>query len=353
MAVTQRPRESFDLAGVFDQVRRILEENPLLCRAFAVLAALHPIYQIFVWLPMQWRQTSLLRDIVVYYNTAVNAAGHRPLYQPLPNFGPDGHGTPYLYPPQFALLLAPLGRLSFHDFCVVWYVALVAGFWVFAWTLDRMAAERASIRGTLLWGLALAATPGAYEAMSEGQIDPVVWALFGLALATRYRGVFLGILTHVKLFGLFPILMSVRSEGKRVAVPAVLTVIAGFAAGVAAFGPASLMHWVQWALPIPGQGYFSPYNLSLSFLLLRVGLALGMWRYPGGPLPAGPHLFLQVCLAAGIAGSIWATRRMPAPKNYIVVLLAVLLLSPTCWYTYDPLVYTLIALGIKNRESAR
>jgi hypothetical protein len=332
-------------------IRRRLRESPLLCRALALLAIAHPILQLAVWLPFQWSRHDRERDVVAYFQTAMRLGHHQSLYQPLPNFGPDGHGTPYLYPPQFALLLAPLDHLSFQRFCLVWYPILILGFWGFAWALDRLASKRASAMGTLYWGLILAVTPGAYEAMSEGQIDPVVWAIFGLALVSRFRGLIFGILTHIKLFGLFPIIIAIKREPK-VATTGFITVAAGFLLGVAVYGPAAMMQWIKWALPIPGQGHFDEYNLSLSFLGLRIARATGLWHYPGGPLAPLPHLYLQAALAAAVIASLWFTRRMPSPQNYIVVLLTVLIFSPTCWYTYVPLAYTLVAVSLARNGAA-
>jgi len=352
MAVTSRPREASFLTDLYDQIKRIYLEYPLLGKALAYLAALQPLYQILIWVPSQWARTDKQRDLWVYYDTALKVAHHQPLYHPMPWVGPDINPLAYLYPPQFALLLMPLDRLSYHDFCAVWYVLLVASFWVFAWTLAKMGGDKGVRNRTLMWGLLLAATPGAYEAMSEGQIDPLVWALFGLALVTRYNGFFLAVMTQVKLFGAVPLAISMYRETWRNRIAAIVTLAAGFALGAAVFGPHSIVDWIRWSLPLPGQGHFDEYNLSISFLMLRIGLKLGLWQYHGGPLPAGPHLFLQVCQIIGILGAIWATRKMPAPKNYIIVLIAALLCSPTCWYTYDPLVYTLVALGIKNRETA-
>jgi hypothetical protein len=86
--------------------------------------------------------------------------------------------------------------------------------------------------------------------------------------------------------------------------------------------------------------------------MLRIGLVLGLWKYHGGPLPFLPHLFLQVCQVLGIVWALWVTRSMSTPKNYVVALLIILLFSPTCWYTYAPLAFALVALSLKEHSSA-
>ena len=346
MAINPRSRLSSALFHIEAIIQRYLDSSPLLRKVIYAIAIIHPILQLGFWLPLQWSHTDQRRDITVYYHAAQHVVNHQSLYQPMPWVGPDVNPEAYLYPPQSAILLAPLGHLSFGGFSMFWYTMLVVAFWIFAWSLDRLAARAPSVRGTLFWGLALAATPGAYEAMSEGQADPIVWALFGLALATRYRGVMFALMTQVKLFGMLPLAYAAWREGRTVAAPAGWTLFAGFFIGGLVFGPQAFIDWVRWSLSLPSQGHFDEYNISLSFLALRIARATGVWHYPGGPLAPLPHLYLQAALAAAIIASFWFTRRMPSPQNYIVVLLTVLIFSPTCWYTYVPLAYTLVAVSL-------
>jgi hypothetical protein len=39
------------------------------------------------------------------------------------------------------------------------------------------------------------------------------------------------------------------------------------------------------------------------------------------------------------------------PKNYAAALLIILLFSPTCWYTYAPLVFSMVALALRDHLS--
>ena len=90
---------------------------------------------------------------------------------------------------------------------------------------------------------------------------------------------------------------------------------------------------------------------SLTFLGLRILHGLGIWHYYGGPLPAGPRLYLSVSglIALGIAA--YKTHKMEQRVAYTIFLLTAFLFSPTCWSTYLPIAIILVALTIAHHSN--
>ncbi|MEO0248348.1 MAG: glycosyltransferase family 87 protein, partial [candidate division WOR-3 bacterium] len=66
-------------------------------------------------------------DFEAYYNAALAFRYRLPLYQFMVDFfeaGPYYYQgpLPYVYPPFFAVLLSPLGYLSFHQAALIWFI---------------------------------------------------------------------------------------------------------------------------------------------------------------------------------------------------------------------------------------
>lgn len=340
------PKASSGIDSALGAIERFLDGMPTLQPAWTVLAVLHALGQLLFWLPRQCARMDRDRDLNVYFEAAHRAYHHLPLYQPWPHLGPDITPAAYLYPPQFAILLMPLGGLGFHAFCCVWYGIVLLGFWGFAWSLDKIAAGRPSLLGTLRWGLGLGLTPFVYAALSLGQADPVMWALFGAVIACRNRGLWLSLMAQVKPYGFLVAAQAAYREGKPVLVPLVAVTAIGFGLGILVFGVHSITDWIRWSIPLNSQGRFLESNVSLTFLVLRILHGLGVWHYHGGPLPAGPRLFLSLSGLIALALALYGTRKMEHRVAYTLVLLTAFLFSPTCWSTYLPTAVLLVAIAI-------
>jgi len=352
MATAPQSRAASLAEKTIADAQRMLAGSPLIRTALMILAILHAVYQLGHWLPKVWSRTDHDRgDLLVYFDTAQRAFHHTPIYQQWPHLGPDVTPAAYLYPPQFAALLYPLGSLNFHDFCIVWYSIVVLGFWGFAWSLDRLSAGRSSLLGTLCWGLVLAMTPTVYTSLTIGQADSLMWALFGLSLATRFRGTFLSLTAQVKPYGFLVAALAGVREGRLVLGPMIATTLIGCALGAAVFGLGSFVDWIKWSVPLNSQGRFNPGNVSITFAVLRALHGLEIWSYPGGPLAPGPRLFLGASGLIALAVSIYSTRKMEPRVAYVIVLMTAFLFSPTCWSTYLPTLWLLAALWLGSRHA--
>jgi hypothetical protein len=101
-------------------------------------------------------------------------------------------------------------------------------------------------------------------------------------------------------------------------------------------------------LPVAGQGTFNPYNVSLSFLVLRIARWLG-WEYVSGPLGAIPRLFLTI---VGIAAPLiagWLLRKKDERLRYAGVVCAAVFFAPLAWNFYTPLLIAPLALILGQR----
>jgi hypothetical protein len=323
-----------------------------LVRAILLLTALlHLGIQLFYWLPRVWSRQDIQRDMTVYYQAAQKAQAHRPLYHPLVSNAPDFNRGAYIYPPQFAIVVSPVARLPYLTYARLVYLLEIAAFWSFALALVMLAGARRTVENVLLWGVLLGITPGTSEAMTLGQVDPLLWALFGFALCTRHRGLLLGISAQIKPFALLVVAIAAWRERGRVLWPAAAVIGLGVLLGAVVYGPMSFVRWAQWGLPIPTQGSFDPNNISLTYAGLRLARALGCWVYTGGELPLGARLYLAVAGLLGVACAAYWGRRLTPAMHYAVTLVVGVLCSPLCWITYLPLALVPFALFIQQMRS--
>ncbi len=300
---------------------------------------------------------------IIWEHSKLIAAGE-PLYSPWPDFGPHymTEAAPYPvgrtpYPPFLTVALKPLLPIGDLAFYKAWFFLLCISFWVYAVTLGKLAAGRISLRGTLGAASLLAFYPGTWAPFNTGNIDPVLWAMLGLGFAyPRVRGA--GFMAHalIKLYGIWPFILGVRLEGRRVllqgaAVLGVGVLVSSVILGPLAFLQASL-DWFRWLLPTAGQGTWHHWNVSLSFAGLRVTEALGLWEYIEGPLPSIARLYLTIMGIAAPLATMLLSRGLKPRLRYSLVTCAAVLFSPLCWIGYTPLLYSpaAILLGLRRER---
>lgn len=333
--------------------------------ALVAVSVLYLAYlgELAYWL---WINAARRDDMMRYYIIANRAVDGRPLYWPWPDYGPHmmtpGHPYPYNrypYPPFFIATLAPLAKLPVATFARVWYVVLYAGFFAYAASLARLATGRITAWRVAVAAAVLAATPGAQLALMVANVEPVLWALFGLALAFSWaRGFGFMASAMVKLYGAWPLLVATSREGWGVLRGAGVALALGVAVCALVLGPATfvsgLLDWARYMVPVVGQGTFmvdrvhGGANVSLSFAGLRVARYLG-WDYQPGPLPGWARLYLTLLGIGAPLLCAWVTRRMEnSVLRYGLVTIAAVLFAPLCWTTYLPLLLAPLAVAVRQ-----
>lgn len=289
------------------------------------------------------------------------------LYTPLPDFGPDymAEGvidaakpfpierfSPYL--PLPAAVSALLPRTSLASFQVGLRIVLVAALLGFAAVLSVLSFGRVSIVGMMGWFGLLHFSPGVVLAMRIGNIEPVLWLLFALAVAfPRFLGPGLTTMAAVKPFALWPLLAGAwRNEGTRRA--AVLAAAGIVVVCLLALGPADLLAtaaaWLRLVPRYMGQGTFAAGNISVSFGVLRVAYATHLWHYQGGPIASvWARGWLTGASVAAPLLAAWLSRRLPLRWAICWVMLAALLFSPLCWDFYLTIGWVPLAMLWRRR----
>jgi hypothetical protein len=248
---------------------------------------------------------------------------------------------------------------SFVKFAQIWTVLLYAVFWIYAACLTRLAVGQATLSGTLIAGLVLTCFPGTHISLSNGQVDPFLWALFGLALAVpALRGAGLMAIALVKPWAIWPLIWTFR-EGKRVWIGALLIAAGSVGVGMFVLGPTKFYTqcyiWIRDVLPSVGQGTWSAGtkgSWSISFAVLRAIKVLQLWAYQGGVLPFWAMAWLTFSASAApiLVGLLF--RRQPMVLQVSAIGCAAVLFAPTCWTSYLPLILSLFAVLIGRASTS-
>ena len=320
------------------------------------------LYLVFGWITRAvlpaWALTDTRRDMVLYYRAARAVDAGASLYTPRPHYGPDSKPFEYLYPPPFAAVIAPLGRVSWPAFVTIWRTGLLLSFVGYALCLTALCGRR-DLWAFAAWLGVLYGCPGTFRALALGQVDPLLWFLGGLSVwgataatgAHVVSGAALGASSLVKIYGVWPLLaLGKRENRKRAWGAAALVMIAGLAWGAWRCGLDSYAQWAHAVLPIAGQGTFNPDNYSFSMGVLRAARALG-WNYAGGPLTGLPKMWLSFAAVAGPLSALWASRRLDARWRVAIVSCAAAWCAPLCWSTYLPLALLILALAWAQAET--
>lgn len=292
-----------------------------------------------------WQRTDHVRDVVVYWQAARHA-GTDKLYRVPKGFGHTlALKLPYLYAPPFAALLKPFGNASFLSFARGMLIVSMLAFWLFAYCLSHLAGHP-TLRGTLICGMILGIFPGVSEALALGQVDPILWALFGVGLITAYTPNWFLLAAIVKPFYFWPALTQ-RYHTWQI-FQGFLLLAALFALGGMVCGWNTYAIWLREILPLVSQGTFASGNISLSFGALRLLQYAGIWHYTDGALPMFGHLWLT--LASLCAPAImWLLLRRQEPRlKAAAVMAAATLFAPICWITYLPVTLPLLVLLLRQ-----
>lgn len=323
-------------------------QAPLWQRGLLFLGFLALLFQVLVWLPAHWEFRDDNRDLFVYHAAAQRALDGKPIYTPMPNYGPHQVPNTFLYPPAFAAAIAPLGRLSLPDFSRLWYLLLLITFWIYAATLAQILTGRFTVQSTLIAGLVLMLCPGTLVGMSLGNAQPLVHALWGVSLAASpaWRGASLAASALIKIHPLWPLLIAWRWEKKAIA-PSMGILLGGTLLGVAVCGWQSHLDWWRFAQPVVGQGSFVPGNVSISFVLLRLLKYFG-WAYEAGPLPSIAKAYLALVAVAAPLAAMWLMRRQKPIMQMAVIGSVAVVFAPLCWSSYLPMLLAPLALWARE-----
>jgi hypothetical protein len=334
---------------------RKAERKTLLRHGILFVAVFHLIAQLFYGLPRTLSRTDSDRDVLAYFLAKERIQNHESAYPPTVEMVPYEANTPiYLYPPVFSSLLSLFPSTSFIDFAEYWTLLVYAAFWVYAAVLTAVAVGRATFGSTLVTGLILGLFPGTQRALSLGQVDPLLWALFSMALVfPAMMGASAMGVSLVKLWGFWPLIIALR-EGRSTWLGALAMLAAGVGVGSLGMGCVEFFtsgwYWLTRVLPSLSQGSWDTDNWSLSFSLLRVLHVVGVWDYASGMLPWWARLWLMVSSVAAPIIAILLLRRRILVVRFSAVASATILFAPICWTSYLPLLLTLFAALLSEKR---
>ena len=236
---------------------------------------------------------------------------------------------PWLYPPTFLLVVAPLGLLGYGAALAAWVAATLTGFLAM---VRRLSDHRMALP------LALGFSAVFANAM-QGQIGFLTAALagFGLLLLDRrplLAGLILGLLVIKPHFGLLLPVMLLADRRWPAIAGAALSSVGLCLASLAAFGPDAWTGFLASSQAAAGwmnEGYF-PAEKSPSVLLALKTL--------GAPNLAAVAVYATLALALGVA--VWRVWRADGDirLKIAVAVPAMVLASP---YAFD---YDLVLLAI-------
>ncbi|MBW3636328.1 MAG: DUF2029 domain-containing protein, partial [Armatimonadetes bacterium] len=265
----------------------------ILWRVLVVLAIFHAAFLFLVWFPENWMRQDRFRDLVIYYDAAVRLKNGQPIYQPWPQYLLTDIPSRFFYPPPFLLLIRPLAELNFLWFGRIWSCFLLLGFWIYALCLSKLATGKTEWRAVLVAGMVIDLFPRGHAALGYGNFEPIIWACYGIALATSFRAVPLALAAMVKLHPIWVLALVIRDEGRRALFPALGVFALGIAGGVWMCGWRSFLVWWPASSPVVSQGTLLGDNVSLSFLPLRLLFTTGALSTEAW-LPAWARLYLSV-----------------------------------------------------------
>lgn len=235
--------------------------------------------------------------------------------------------SPFMYPPTFILLIAPLAYLPYLLSWVAWIGLTAVPFTV---------ALRRILPGPLALPFAFAAPPAFYN-LIYGQTGFLVAGLLGLGCTLLQRrpvlaGIVIGLASVKPHFGILVPVALIAGRHRAAAASATVTVVATVALSVLAFGGEPWFAFVGTAA-FHLQGFeHGAYNLQV------MASVLSAVRLSGASMDWAWAVQIAVSLSlAGVVAWVWSGRdttpRLAALRNAILFLAAVLA-APSA-YLYD------------------
>jgi alpha-1,2-mannosyltransferase len=241
----------------------------------------------------------------------------------------------FTYPPFAALLMAPLGWVSWPLAAVGYVLASVAALGAAIWWLVQPLADRHSVPRWFAFGTAFLLATGLEpirESFSFGQINFVLWALilFDLLVllprGSRFVGVGIGLATAIKLVpGIFIVYLLVARRWRAATVAAATTVAAtGLAFAIAPHD--SWVYFSQKLVHAEGVGQLH-YTFNQSLLGVLAKLAF----------PEQPSRLLWLVLTLPVLGyGLWRAGQAAKAGDEVAGLALTgfvgSLLSPVTWH---------------------
>jgi hypothetical protein len=278
-----------------------------------------------------------------YRGVAGLMRGDGPLYR-IDDIRANPLGATYKYPPTFALLFAPLTRLSFVPAIMTWRVINLGVLIAAALLLLRVYRARLRSWATAALLLLLFSLRPLADTLNYGQLDLLLLLLLaaGLLAFTRGRdaqlGVWIGAAAALKLYPIYLLGFALLQRRWRalLGASAALALLGGLS--VAAFGWP--IHWMflHDVLPASGVGTAWVENQTFNGFLNRL-LAPDQVRLlpDGGGLVSLATYIWALCLTGLTA---WLTRPaggMRPDIGYGLWIVTMLLILPSAWMHYEAL----------------
>lgn len=250
----------------------------------------------------------------------------------------------YKYPPQFALLFAPLSMLSFGPAFAAWRLASVALLLLGAWALLR--AYRLPLRSWPVAGLLLALLtlrPIA-DTLRYGQVDLLLLAIIALGLLALRRdrpwatGAWIGVAATLKLYPAYLLGLALARRAWRPVAGAALSGLALTLASLLVLGWD--VHWIFLSRVLGATGVGTTWVENQTFGGL-VSRALSPELVALQPDTSWPVRLASYGWAAALTAlSLWLTRPagLRADLGYGLWVTAMLLALPAAWMHYQVVV---------------
>jgi hypothetical protein len=286
-------------------------------------------------------------DYALFYATVHRWLDGVPMYgKSIPMFGaPRITESANFNPPQFHLLVWPFSYLPLWPGLLLWQcVSILAG----------VALVVVVVRALGLKWSALPAMLAAAILLNSAALSSTLWfgqisLLLAVPVTLAWRasrqgrsneaGAWMGLAASIKPFLLvvFPYLLFTRQW--RAVLWGGLSWAASFAVGVAVFGPAALMQWLDAARWPTWQSHF--HNASFHAYVGRV-----MWEWPG-------EIVASTGAAVGLLVTLWLALKRDADAAWALLMTGALLWAPLGWVYYEWIIVPPIAALIAARRLPR
>lgn len=285
-------------------------------------------------------------DFGVFYSAAKVIAGHTGVTAPgiyvpkffhalVHSFRSTSGGQKFLYPPQAAVLLAPLALVSFQRATMLWLIFNVALLICTYYAIVRylLKDDVTKIRYSLFLAIFLRFGV-AYELFRTGQINGVVLALFVLVIITlqkkkMWSGVALAVATSIKIFPGVYILMLIAQKQWRAFITYCATMLALWFTTVPFFGWLGLVRFYERPLKSILAGTINNPAASASLYGLLIHIVNGAHLHNAHSIIMFGGKILTALLAASLLyiAYLFGHKRLSALTAYIFFTCAILLFS--------------------------